>query len=390
MAYVTADRVKETSTTTGTSNFSLAGAVTGYRAFSAVCSNNDVCWYCITLQSGTEWEIGLGTWVTGNTLNRTAANVLAGTAGAATLVTFSAGTKDVFITAPASKAFILQDENAAVIPKVTTVPPAAAATDTLKLYARNRAGRMLPEFIGPSGLDSAVQPALFGNAVRMWLPGTGTTVAIAFGVSWTTSATQAHPAITNTSFMTQMLRATFTTTTTAGNQAGVRSAAPVCWRGNAAGLGGFFFFARFGILTYHSAMQIFIGLAAASGAMAGDPSAINDSVYCGKDTGETVWQVATRDTSSASKTGSGRTTAAAGATDIFDFTAFCKPNDSKITVRMVDMTTGTVLVDNVEKSSNLPTAGTMLYAHAETRNVTGGAGVTAAIFLTRIYIESDT
>lgn len=390
MAYVTADRVKETSTTTGTSNLSLAGAVTGYQAFSAVCSNNDVCWYCATLQGGTEWEVGLGTWVTGNTLNRTAANVLAGSAGAATLVTFSAGTKDVFITAPASKAFILQNENAAVIPKVTTVPPAAAATDTLKFYARKRAGRMLPEFIGPSGLDSAVQPALFGNALAVWFPGASTTAAIAMGVTWTVSATQAHPTIANTSFMTQMRRATYTTTTTAGNASGVRSTLPLCWRGNAAKLGGFFFFARFGILTYHSAMQIFVGLAAASGVIAGDPSAINNSVYCGKDTGETTWQVATRDASAASKTSSGRTTAAAGSTDIFDFTAFCKPNDSKITVRMVDMTTGTVLVDDVEKSSNLPDSATMLYAHAECRNVTGGAGTAVALFLTRMYIETDT
>jgi hypothetical protein len=389
MAHISVDRVKESATTTGTSNFTLGGAVTGYRAFSTVMANNDTCFYCIAHKTLTEWEIGLGTWVTGGTLNRTDANVLSGSSGAGARVNFSAGDKEVFIVAPADRLFMMNDEKAAILPVATTAPAAAAAS-TVKLYAWNRAGRVLPFFIGPSGLESSVQPALFGNAVRMWLPGTGTTVSINFGTSWTTSATQAHPAITNTSYMTQMLRATFTTTTTAGNQSGVRSAAPVCWRGNASGLGGFFFFARFGILTYTSTMQVFVGLAAASGVMGGDPNTINDSVYCGKNTGETVWKAGVRDTSAASETSSGRTTVAAGSTDIFDFYAFCKPNDSKITLRLIDMTTGTVLVDNVEKSANLPTAGTMLYAHAECRNVAGGAGSAVAIFLTRIYIETDT
>jgi hypothetical protein len=388
MTYVSDDRVKETSTTTGTSNFSLAGGVTGFRAFSAVMNNNDTCYYCISHQTLSEWEIGIGTWVTGNTLNRTAGNILDGSSGAGTLVNFSAGTKDVFITAPANRINMFNDEFSMVLPVVTSIPVAASG-GTLKFYTRNRGGRLLPEFIGPSGLNSSVQPALFGNAMSLWLPGTGTTAAISFGVAWTTSATQAHPGIANTNYMTQMRRATFTTTTTAGNQAGVRSSAACNWRGNASGLGGFFFFARFGILTYTSTMQIFVGLAAASGSLAGEPSAVNDSVYAGKDSGETTWQVATRDTSAASKTSSGRTTAAAGSTDIFDFTAFCKPNDTKITVRFVDMTTDTVLINNVEKTSNLPTNSTMLYAHAECRNSAGGAGSAVAIFLTRIYIESD-
>lgn len=93
MAHILADRVKETTTTTGTGTLALAGAASGFRAFSAVLANNDTCLYAIV--GGAEWEVGLGTWTTGNNLART--TVLASSnAGAA--VNLSAGTKDVFIT----------------------------------------------------------------------------------------------------------------------------------------------------------------------------------------------------------------------------------------------------------------------------------------------------
>jgi hypothetical protein len=262
--------------------------------------------------------------------------------------------------------------------------PTAPPEDSLILFAQALGGRIVPRWIGPSGLDTSVQPSLWGNGIVMWLPGTGTTAAINFGVSWTVSATQAHPTIANTNIMTSMRRATYTTTTTAGNQSGVRTAAPVAIRNR-----GFFFVARFGILTYTSTMQIQVGLNAASGAIAGDPSAINDSVLMSKDTGETTWQVLTRDTTAASKTTTGRTTAAAANAEIFDFYAFCKPGDSKITVRVVDIATNTVVLADTEKASNLPTNATVLYAHAECRNVAGGAGSAVAIFLSKMYIETD-
>lgn len=96
MAHIVADRVKETTTTTGTGNITLAGAVSGFIAFSAVMANNDTTFYCIAHQSANEWEVGLGTWTTGGTFVRTTPI----TGSAATPVSFSSGTKDVFITSP--------------------------------------------------------------------------------------------------------------------------------------------------------------------------------------------------------------------------------------------------------------------------------------------------
>lgn len=262
--------------------------------------------------------------------------------------------------------------------------PAAPPAGNLILFPQAIAGRIVPRWIGPSGLDTSVQPSLWGNGIVMWLPGTGTTAAISFGVSWTVSATQSHPTIADTNVMTSVRRATFTTTTTAGNQSGARSTAPVAIRNR-----GFFFAARHGILTYTSTMQIMVGLAAASGALAGEPSAVNDSVAMTKDTGETTWQVLTRDTTAASKTSTGRTTAAAANAEVFDFYIFCKPGDSKVAVRVVDAATNTVVLDDTDKSSNLPTNATPLYAHAECRNVAGGAGSAVATFLSKMYLETD-
>lgn len=98
MALVLADRVKETTTTTGTGTVTLLGASTGYQSF-AVVGNANTTYYTIAGQTGSEWEVGIGTYTSsGTTLART--TVLA-SSNSGSLVTFSAGTKDVFVTYPA-------------------------------------------------------------------------------------------------------------------------------------------------------------------------------------------------------------------------------------------------------------------------------------------------
>jgi hypothetical protein len=98
MALVLADRVKETTTTTGTGTVTLAGASTGFQSFSAV-GNGNTTYYTIAGQGTSEWEVGIGTYTSsGTTLART--TVLA-SSNAGSLVNFSAGAKDVFVTQPA-------------------------------------------------------------------------------------------------------------------------------------------------------------------------------------------------------------------------------------------------------------------------------------------------
>jgi hypothetical protein len=101
MALVLADRVKETTTTTGTGTVTLLGASTGFQSF-AVIGDANTTYYTIAAQIGTEWEVGIGTYTaSGTTLART--TVLSSSNGGSA-VNFSAGTKDVFVTYPSSKA----------------------------------------------------------------------------------------------------------------------------------------------------------------------------------------------------------------------------------------------------------------------------------------------
>ena len=98
MAFVLADRVKETTTTTGTGTVTLLGASTGYQSFSVI-GNGNTTYYTIAGQTGSEWEVGIGTYTSsGTTLART--TVIA-SSNSGSLVNFSAGTKDVFVTYPA-------------------------------------------------------------------------------------------------------------------------------------------------------------------------------------------------------------------------------------------------------------------------------------------------
>ena len=103
MALVLADRVKETTTTAGTGTVTLLGAATGFQSF-AVIGNGNTTFYTIASQTGNEWEVGVGTYTSSGTLlART--TVLSNSAGTQpSALSFSVGTKDVFVTYPAGYA----------------------------------------------------------------------------------------------------------------------------------------------------------------------------------------------------------------------------------------------------------------------------------------------
>ena len=99
MALVLKDRVKETTTTTSTGTYTLAGAVVGYQAFSVI-GNANTTYYAIT--DGTNWEVGIGTYTaSGTTLSR---DLIFESSNSGNAVNWGAGVKDIFVTLPAERA----------------------------------------------------------------------------------------------------------------------------------------------------------------------------------------------------------------------------------------------------------------------------------------------
>ena len=106
MAHVVADRVRETTTTTGTGTYTLAGAVTGFETFGSI-GNSNTTYYCCT--DGTNFEVGVGTYTSsGTTLART---TILQSSNSDNAVNWSSGTRQIFCTLPAEKAVIEDASN---------------------------------------------------------------------------------------------------------------------------------------------------------------------------------------------------------------------------------------------------------------------------------------
>jgi len=126
MALVIADRVRETSTTTGTGTLTLDGAVSGYQSFSTAIGNSNTCYYTITL--GSAWEVGIGT-VSAGQLART---TVLKSSNSNSAVDFGAGTKDVFATYAGDKA--VATDLAQTLTNKTLTDPAIIGTILEDVY----------------------------------------------------------------------------------------------------------------------------------------------------------------------------------------------------------------------------------------------------------------
>lgn len=184
MAFVIADRVQETTTTTGTGSVTLLGAALGFQSFAAI-GNGNTTYYTISDQGGANWEVGLGTYsTTGPTLART--TVLA-SSNSGSLVNFAAGTKSVFVTYPAEKSVNL-DSSGNVSALGTIVSGTWQATTIAAGY-------------GGTGLTS---------------PGTSGNVLTSNGTSWVSQAPSGAGTITTTDFTATAGQTTFTASYTVG------------------------------------------------------------------------------------------------------------------------------------------------------------------------------
>lgn len=122
MPLVLADRVQELTTTTGTVDFALTGAVDSFQTFNAAIGVGNTCYYAAVHSDATldEWEIGVGTLSASTTLQRT---TILSSSNANSPVNFSVGAKSVFVTLPSQRAIY---SNAAGVPPYPTIDDSVA------------------------------------------------------------------------------------------------------------------------------------------------------------------------------------------------------------------------------------------------------------------------
>ncbi|KAA0579009.1 hypothetical protein FZ983_16935 [Azospirillum sp. B21] len=158
------DRVKQTTTTTGTGSVALSGTVSGFQTFAQAFSSGSVVYYCIA--DGTNWEVGTGTYTAGSPGSLSRDTILASSnSGAA--VSWGVGTKDVFVTLPAAAVGLVS------FPAVTT--KTASAT-----IALSEVGKLIP----CSGAITLTLPtaAAAGNGTPIVLKNVGT-IVVAIGAA---------------------------------------------------------------------------------------------------------------------------------------------------------------------------------------------------------------
>lgn len=272
--------------------------------------------------------------------------------------------------------------------------PSAPGAGVGRMWARNIAGRIVPKWMGPAGVDYPLQSALWGSQVQQVSPATGTTAGSFIGGSLTSAGTVSHPTPTGTSRATQMLRIRHANVVTTTNQVlgfhGGAANMAAYWRGNAAGLGGFFYFARFSTALWPAnTCRIFAGLRSGTTAKVASDTLTGD--HCGfwhatTDNGTTI-NFSTRDNTTTNNTAITVPTLAA---DVgFDAYIYCSPNDSTIYYRLDRIDTGATLVDS-STTTNLPRNTIFMAPECAMSNGTANTTVTTvAIGTNKIYIESD-
>ena len=157
MSYITADRVKETTIIVGTGTVSLLGTSTGFRTFASQMTVGDTCSYIISNASGSEWESGIATYSSANTLTRTSVK---SSSNSNNRVVFTGGVKDVFIGVTADS---VVDKNNARLNTINAIPVASGVGNDLTLIAGSGVGVgaggnivLTPGSQGSSGGDGKV------------------------------------------------------------------------------------------------------------------------------------------------------------------------------------------------------------------------------------------
>ncbi len=272
--------------------------------------------------------------------------------------------------------------------------PAAPGAGKVRLFAKTRA-RPLPYWRTPSGDYGALQPLIGGKRVvsvranASGLTGIGT-AADAVGTALTSTGTISSPAPATTNILTASPRMVATAAVATPTACEFRENTVLrYWRGNASGLGGFYFICRFGLSVISANRRWMCGLGAATGtyAAANDPSAATNILWVGQDTADTNIQFMHNDGSGTATKNAGSSNVAVPTTsEVMEFHMYAPPNGSAVEMYLEKVNGGGST--SYSASSDLPASTQLLMFHFWNGS---GAGLNTqvAVDLISLYIETD-
>lgn len=267
----------------------------------------------------------------------------------------------------------------------TTVPatPTAGATH----FTRKRSGQRRLSSVSPAGLVAEMQPSLDRQAAGWLRPLGNGTVVSANGLAATAIGTATAANWANSSFLASVRRISYISAAAAGSSGGVKHNVLQWWRGNAAGLGGFYFCCRFGFASIPATWRMFVGMyGSTTSPTNADPSSQINLIGIGKDAADTALQFMNNDgTSTATKSSSGLVLPVAN--DVWEARIYAAPNSSQIDMSIEKLTAAGVIAEYTYSSTDLPATTQGLLPILWANN-----GTTAAVIdphLVGMYLETD-
>jgi len=266
--------------------------------------------------------------------------------------------------------------------------PTAPPVDRIQLYARKRAGTDWLDFQRSSGRDIPLQSHFGVNRIATWSPNTSTNVIIS-GMPRTVVGSVSHPALASTNLSTSARRWRVTSAALANSVADDRSPSTLCFRGNAAGRGGWLYTNRISLTAVSSLSRWFFGILASTAALSTtqDPKALTNVVGFGFTQGtDTNWQVYHNDGSGVvTEIDMGPDFPVASTTNLYTFFIDAQPNSDSIWVRAVEEVSGAVFEQEI--TTNIPANTTFL----SVRNYANNGGTASAVQYdcSGVYLETD-
>lgn len=277
------------------------------------------------------------------------------------------------------------------LPLETVTAPTA---DTVRMFGRNVGGRMMPSFIGPSGLESSLQPSLARNKVALWSPAGNATTVTQIGMSAGTLGTATQANVSSGSIFAAMRRLDYLITTASATAIACLTSAAATnnqyFRGSAP-IGGFHIVLRFGGATgmSNTSHRFYAGLTSAAMNFAdAEPSSRANLIGVGYDSADSNWHLMHKaGTGAATKTDLGASfpRQSADRSKMYELVLFCPPGGTGVFYEFTEL--GTTNIASGEITSNLPDADTTMkwgiVASA------GGVSSVVGISVASAYVETD-